>query len=350
MTSKRKGRNVSRRGVLASAAGAAGFGLAGCVGAGSQNGGEVGDGDENGGNAEYTVTASFFTFYDFARKVADGTPVAVENLVPTGLHGHGWEPDPSITRDIIDSDAFVHVGPDFQPWADRAIETVRSDDADTRLIDAREGVDLIDLADTVEEDEEVDRGKDPHFWLDPQRAKRSVDNIAAGISGIAPDHEEAFVENADAVKAELDDLDAEWESIVAEAERDVTFFAAHNAFEYVGQRYGVTIQPLVSNLAADDDVRPADMQRAQETIADNDIRYIGAAVFEPRRPARQLVEDTDVEAYYPVTPYAGTTEEWVDRGWGYFEIARNINTKTFEIALGATEPDADFDEEWRNFE
>lgn len=104
---------------------------------------------------------------------------------------------------------------------------------------------------------------------------------------------------------ELDDLDAEWESIVAEAERDVTFFAAHNAFEYVGQRYGVTIQPLVSNLAADDDVRPADMRRAQETIADNDIRYIGAAVFEPRRPARQLVE-----AYYPVTPYADTTESY----------------------------------------
>jgi zinc transport system substrate-binding protein len=134
------------------------------------------------------------------------------------------------------------------------------------------------------------------------------------------------------------------------AERDVVFLAAHNAFEYVGQRYGATIQPLVTNLAADGDVRPADRRRAEDTITENDIRYIGAAVFEPRRPARQLRDGTGVEAYYPVTPYAGTTQEWVDRGWGYFEIARNINMNTFEIVLGAGEPDPEFDEEWRNFE
>jgi len=75
--------------------------------------------------------ASFFSFYDFARKIARETPVTLKNLVPTGLHGHGWEPDASVTRDIIDADAFVHVGEDFQPWADRAIQTIEDDDADT---------------------------------------------------------------------------------------------------------------------------------------------------------------------------------------------------------------------------
>lgn len=344
MTSKRKRWNVSRRSVLVAGAGAAGMGLAGCFGSGD-GGTDAGEDD-----AEISVVASFFSFYDFARKVADGTPVAVENLVPTGLHGHGWEPDPSITRDIVDADAFLHVGSDFQPWADRAIETVEDDNADTHLINAREGIELIGLADTVEDDEEVGDGRDPHFWLDPQLAKQSVDNIAAGIAEITPDHEDALAGNADEVKAELDDLDAEWESIVDDAERDVTFLAAHNAFEYIGQRYDLTIQPLVTNLAADDDVRPADMRRAQETIADNDIRYMGAAVFEPRRPAQQLRDQTDVEAYYPVTPYAGTTEEWVNQDWGYFEIARNINMETFKIVLGAEEPNSDFDEEWRNFE
>jgi zinc transport system substrate-binding protein len=166
---------------------------------------------------------------------------------------------------------------------------------------------------------------------------------------IAPDDTDAFRDNAETVKTELDAIDAEWEAIFEAAERDVVFLAAHNAFAYVGERYGATIQPLVTTLAAEGTVRPTDMQRAEDTIAEHGIRAIGAAVFESRRPARQLLAETDVEAYYPVTPYAGTTPEWVDRGWGYFEIARNINMPTFEIVLDAADPDPDFVEEWRNF-
>jgi zinc transport system substrate-binding protein len=330
---------MTRRSVLAGAGGAA-AGLAGCLGQASED-------DDDG---QTVAVSSFFTFFDFARKVADGTAISVNNLVPTGLHGHGWEPDPSITRDIIDADAFLHVGSDFQPWADRAINTIDDEDADTDLINVRDGVDLIPLADTLTEEEEVEGGMDPHFWLDPQRAKQSVDNIADGFAAIAPDEESALTDNATRVKSELDAVDAEWQTIFDEAERDVVFLAAHNAFEYLSRRYDATIQPLVTNLAANNDVRPTDRAKAQDTIEEYDIRYIGAAVFEPLRPAQQLVADTDVEAYYPVTPYAGTTQEWADKGWGYFEIARQINMNTFKIVLDSGEPDSDFVTEWENFE
>ena len=319
-------------------------GFTGCVGSGS--GGAGGTDDTEGP----VVVASFFTFHDFARKVADGTPVTVENLVPTGLHGHGWEPDPSITRDIVDADAFLHVGPDFQPWADRAIDTVEDEDTETRMVNVREGVELLPLAEGLDEDEEVGSGMDPHFWLDPVRAKRSVENIAEGLAEVTPENEDELERNADEVKSELDSIDDEWSSVFEGPDHDIIFLAAHNAFGYISERYDANIQPLVTNLAATDDIRPADMRRAQDTIAENDIRNIGAAVFEPRRPARQLLERTGVEAYYPVTPYAGTTQDWVERGWGYFEIARRINMETFRILLGSGEPSAGFEEEWRNFE
>ncbi|MEF8780097.1 MAG: metal ABC transporter substrate-binding protein [Haloferacaceae archaeon] len=341
------GDTASRRRFLTGAASSVALATAGCVGGASQSD-ERGDTDRDDAPV---VVASFFTFYDFTRRIAAGTPVRVHNLVPVGLHGHGWEPDPSITRDIIDADAFVHVGEGFQPWADRAIQTVRDDDAGTHLIDAREGIDLLALADTLEEDEEVGDGKDPHFWLDPIRAKSAVENLVIGLAETFPGHEADFVENAETLNEELEALDGRWQRVFDDAKREVVFLAAHNAFEYVGDRYGAKIQPLVTNLAATDDVRPADMRRAQETIADNDIRYIGAAIFEPRRPAKQLLEGTAVEAYYPVTPYAGTRREWVDRGWGYLEIARNINVPTFEIVLGTAAPEeTSLGEEWRNFE
>jgi zinc transport system substrate-binding protein len=312
--------------------------------------------DDSEGSVE--VVASFFSFYDFARQVADGTPVTVENLVPAGLHGHGWEPNATVTQDIIEADAFLHVGSDFQPWADRAIETVRSDGVDTRLVNVREGVDLVDLAASLDREEEgigENRAKDPHFWLDPQRAQQSVDNITEAFVELVPDREEAFRANADAYKSDvLQQIDRDYRAIFDAADRNVVQLAAHNAFQYIGVTYDVRMRPLVTNLAASEDIKPSDITDAKRVIDEHGIEYIGAAVFESRRPAQQLVRETAVEAYFPVTPYAGVREEWVEEGWGYEEIAYNINMPTFEVALGTVRPDEagpnGWAREWRNFE
>jgi len=114
------------------------------------------------------------------------------------------------------------------------------------------------------------------------------------------------------------------------------------------------MRPLVTNLAASDDIKPSDITEAKETIDEYGIEYVGAAVFETRRPAQQLVRETAVKAYFPVTPYAGVREEWVEEGWGYEEIAYNINMPTFEVVLGNERPEDAGPEgwaaEWRNFE
>jgi len=339
----RRGR--SRRQVLAAGGGLLATGLAGCLGGSAASGGPV-------------AVASFFSFYDFGREIASDTPLTVENLVPTGLHGHGWEPNASVTRDIIEADAFVHVGPGFQPWADRAIQTLRDDDVDTALIDVREGVELVDLAASLDPDEEgvgEQQGKDPHFWLDPKRAEQSVDNITEGFVDLLPDHADRFRENAETYKTDvLRRIDDDYRAIFDAADRDVVQLAAHNAFQYIGVAYGVEMRPIVTNLAASGDVTPADMRDAQAVISENDIRYIASGVFESRRPAKQLLSETRVEAYFPVTPYAGVREDWVAEDWGYEEIADNINMPTFEVVLGNESPeDAGPDgwaDEWRNFE
>jgi len=339
---------LSRRAALTAGAGAFSVGLAGCTsGAGST---AAADGP--------VVTASFFSFYDFARVVADGTPIRVENLVPTGLHGHGWQPNASITREIIESDAFLHVGEGFQPWADRAIQTMDDDGVDTALINAREGVELLDLAASLDSEEEgvgEQQGKDPHFWLDPQRAKRAIDNITEGLVDLLPDAEATLRENAERYKSEtIDDIDASYQAIFDAADRDVVQLAAHNAFQYIGARYDVAMRPIVTNLAASGEVAPEDMRQAQAVIAENDIRYVANGVFESRRPAKQLIEETQAEAYFPVTPYAGVREGWVEQNWGYAEIAYNINMPTFEVVLGNKPPaEAGPDgwaDQWRNFE
>ncbi|WP_336023896.1 metal ABC transporter substrate-binding protein [Halobellus salinisoli] len=349
---------LSRRRALLAGSGVLAAALAGCTGAGGQQANRTTASSFEDDEDAPVVVASFFSFYDFARNVARDTPIDVRNLVPTGLHGHGWEPNAQITREIIEADAFIHVGENFQPWADRAITTIKADGVETELINARAGIELVDLAASLDPEEEgvgENRGRDPHFWLDPQRAKQSVRTITDGLVDIAPEHEETLRENAETYQREvLDRIDADYRSIFDAADRDVVQLAAHNAFQYIGVAYGIQMRPLVTNLAASDDIKPSDITDAKETIDEYGIRYIGAAVFETRRPAEQLIRETAVEAYFPVTPYAGVREDWVESGWGYEEIAYNINMPTFEVVLGNKPPEEagpdGWAEKWRNFE
>ena len=345
---------MTRRRALLAGSGVLTAGVAGCTGSADQGAGSNGAGDGDGP----VVVASFFSFFDFAREVAADTPVTVKNLVPTGLHGHGWEPNASVTKEIIQADAFIHVGQDFQPWADRAIQTLEDDDIDTDLINAREGIELESLAATLDKEEEgvgEGRGRDPHFWLDPLRAKQSVDNITDGLVELAPDYEATFRDNAAAYNSEvLQRIDEDYADIFDRADRKVVQLAAHNAFQYIGVRYGVEMRPLVVNLAASGDVKPSDITEAKRVIEENDINYIANGVFESRKPAKQLLAETQVQAYFPVTPYAGVREKWVQNDWGYEEIAYNINMPTFEVVLGNKRPEEvgpdGWHEEWSNFE
>ena len=133
-------RVFSRRKAIASGVGALTAGVAGCMGGASDSTAPQRTGEERGPVA----VASFFSFYDFARTIADGTPIEVRNLVPAGIHGHGWEPNASITKDIIEADAFVHVGPGFQPWADDMVSSLQSDDAAVTVVSAGSSVSLAD--------------------------------------------------------------------------------------------------------------------------------------------------------------------------------------------------------------
>ncbi len=222
---------------------------------------------------------------EFARRVA-GDAASVSGLVPLGQHGHGWQPSATIGRDVRAADAFVYVGEGFQPWADRLVTTLREEGSATTTIAAREGVDLLPPP-----EDGHDGGEDPETIHDGE-------------------HEEDGHEG--------------------EGEHDGD---GHDAFQYLGQRYGVEIHAL-SGISPDANPSPADVRRAQELVGHEGITHVLAPAFESDRAARQLVEDTAAEAVLPVTSFAGLKREWVDNGWGYREVMERVNLDSLVTALG----------------
>ncbi|ARS88789.1 metal ABC transporter solute-binding protein, Zn/Mn family [Natrarchaeobaculum aegyptiacum] len=123
---------LTRRRILLGTGGLA-AGLAGCL-------------DDRGqGGAETWATASFFTLSEFTRAVT-GDLHTVENAVPSGEHGHEWEPPIDMLPRVVESDVFVYIGTEgFQPWVDDALDQIETYYADdVSLVDAAKGIELLE--------------------------------------------------------------------------------------------------------------------------------------------------------------------------------------------------------------
>lgn len=358
----------TRRRLLCSAAGVAVGATAGCLGTSGDTDAE--STDENTGS----VQASFFVLSDFASHVADDVDVDVDNLVPFGQHGHGWEPGPNIQRDVLKSDAFVYVGEGFQPWADKIVRNLRADGSDVKVIEAWHGIDLLPTSgdhdehsegngehdggngehgndESTEQSSEAghdgqsestssgeggDHGhgaKDPHFWLDPDRAKQSVETIASGLAEIDPENESAYTANANSFAERLTALDETYEERLSGRTTDTVLLAGHNSIRYLSHRYDFHVEAL-TGLSPDAEPSLKDTKRAQRLVEEHDIEYILAPVFESDRAAKRLVEETDAKEYLPLTPVPSLTDEWQEKGWGFIDVMENVNLPSLEKALG----------------
>ena len=331
----------TRRDLLASAAGAVAFGsLAGCLGGGN-------DSDGDGGSAGVTAQSTFFVFGDVAAQVAGDTATA-ELLVPLGQHGHGWEPGPRVRQDIRDADVLFHGMDGFQPWVGDIAGDLAADGADVTTVDVSADVDLLaagashDHGDGKKEeqtheeggDDHDDGAVDPHFWMDPTRVRTAVGTVREALADVDTDDADAYADNAEAFGERLAALDERIASTVEAGSKDVILVAGHDAFQYLGDRYGVRVESL-TGVSPDDRPTPADIQRAQEIIDAHDLSYICADPLESQQAADQLVAETDAEDSLPLTSIPGLKDEWDEDGWGYVDVMENVNLPTLERALGA---------------
>lgn len=192
------------------------------------------------------------------------------------------------------------------------------------------------------EEVEVDAFHDPHIWVDPVHAQSVVDLFAAELGAVFPDHADTFEENAGDYKEELTRIDDAFEQLVADAELDVAVLVAHDAFQYLEQRYGFELQTPVG-VTPDAVEGIEDVASLAETIETYEIETILYDPFEAPDPdndipraAQVLIEDTETaENAAPLTPVEATTPRWRDEGYGWIEQMESINLPSLRAALKA---------------
>ncbi len=192
------------------------------------------------------VVVSTFALYDIARHLL-GQEAEVQMLVPFGRDVHSFEPTPQDMIRVEKSRLFLYSGAGLEPWAERFGGFANAVDM-SRYVTLEKHAE--EHHDGDGEHGHVHEGAyDPHYWLD-------IDNMIALVKAM----ETLFAERLgmDAAKLRkrgqayierLRVLDALYKKRLSDC-RLHTIVVGHNAFGYLGHRYGFDVEAL-SGLSPD---------------------------------------------------------------------------------------------------
>lgn len=282
------------------------------------------------------VMASFYTMYDFAKKVG-GDKVDVKNMVPAGTEPHDWEPAATDIKNLEDADVFIYNGVDMEHWTEEVLDSL--DNRSLKVVEAARGISLIKGEDHDEDkdhdkddqdkDEHDEDGHDPHVWLNPLNAKAEMENIKNALVEADPKNKAYYTENYDKYAKELDQLDAEYKKEL-EATKSKNIITAHEAFGYLCSAYGLN-QVGIEGLSPDSEPEPS---RMNEIIGFAKAQGVKTIFFEELvnpKVAETIAKEIGAKVEV-LNPLEGLSEEEEKAGDDYFSVMK-ANLKKLKAAL-----------------
>ena len=188
------------------------------------------------------VVATFPDLADITRQIGKEL-VSVESFATGVEDPHGVPVRPSFVPRLNRADVLVLTGlGDEHSWLPALLEVANN----AKILPGRSG--YIDCAvgiSVLETPIRIDRAEgdlhpqgNPHYMLDPVRAKIAAQNVAAGLARNFPQNQQAFDKNLKAYLAELDSWIARWEKMAAPL-RGIKYVDYHPAWVYFADRFGM---------------------------------------------------------------------------------------------------------------
>jgi zinc transport system substrate-binding protein len=175
-----------------------------------------------------------------------GDHVRVRALTRPGQSPETFEPTPQMVTALSRADLFVGTGMPFEKaWIGR----LRAANPNMRVLDAREGIDLLPLDDHGHDHDHdhdgQDQGRDeymagdPHIWTSPLLVARISAKIRDTLAELDPANAGDYARNQAAFAAELVALDQEIRTQLKELPNR-KFLVFHPAWGYFANAYGLT--------------------------------------------------------------------------------------------------------------
>jgi zinc transport system substrate-binding protein len=189
---------------------------------------------------EKTILVSIAPYAFFVHRIA-GEDLAVMTLIPEGANPHLYEPTPKEVEKIRGAKLWVRLGESFD---DKVLKVMVEQNPDMQIVPVTDGITLLSSC----EEEGVhhnhsscshsNEGKDFHIWLSPRLAKTQAQTIAQALIESFPEHRATYESRLQAFLEELDQLDREIVSLLADRQGDA-ILVSHPSFAYFCRDYGL---------------------------------------------------------------------------------------------------------------
>ncbi len=265
-------------------------------------GGQGRAGEATGERALEVVT-SFYPLEHLVGQVA-GDRVEVSTLTGPGVDPHSLELTPQAVARVGRADLVVYSS-GLQAAVDRAVETQAPQSA----------FDVVPAADVRPTGSSSH--PDPHWWLDPARYADVTAAVAAELTRLDPDGEEAYAQGAKAFTDELAALDAELDQGLAGCRQQVVV-TSHEAFGYLTDRYGLD-QVGIAGLSPEAEPSPARLAQITATVRETGVGTVYAEVVLGSGLAEAVARETGAQVLV-LDPVEGLTG--ASAGTDYLSVMR----------------------------
>jgi len=276
--------------------------------------------NQNGNSSTVQVATSFYPLYFFTQQIG-GDKANVINITPAGAEPHDYEPTPKDIAQIETSKMLVLNGGGLEAWGSDIQQNLNG--KNTVVITAGEGL----TNQKVEEDGQAI--VDPHIWQSPPLAKEMVDKITDGFIQIDPNNKDYYLQNAEALKAKLDDLDKQYKDGLASCQ-EKNIITSHAAFGYLATAYGLNQVPI-SGLSPDAEPSPQQLADVVKFAKANNVKYIFFESLVSPKLSDTIASEVGAKTLI-LNPIEGLTDQEISQGKNYFtEMQSNLNN--LQIAL-----------------
>jgi len=269
--------------------------------------------------AELRITTSFYPIYLATLNVARDIPgVAVINLTKplTGcLHDYQLTPDDLVS--LSKADIFVVNGAGMEAFLDKAVQQVPR----LKVIQASTGIALLSTGGSV----------NPHAWVSVALHMKQVENIAAELARLDPDHADLYRKNAAAYLTKLDTLRMAMHAGLQNIKtREIITF--HEAFPYFAEEFGLTIVAVIERDPGSEP-NARELAQAITLVKKTGIKAIFAEPQYSAKAAETIARETGATVYRLDPVVTGPM-----KADAYLTIMQT-NLRTLKEALGRQTPD-----------
>jgi manganese/zinc/iron transport system substrate-binding protein len=217
---------------------------------------------------------------DVAQAVG-GDRVDVVTLVGPGVDPHLFRPTRAAVAEIVAADLVVTNGLHLEGRLGAALGRVEA-----------AGRPVVAVAEAVAEEMliEEEGAADPHVWMDASLWARTAIPVAEAMAAVDPANASGYRERAAEFAREAEALDAELAAMYATIpEGRRTLVTAHDAFGYLGRRYGIEVVG-VQGLSTESEAGLRDLEATVAMLVERKIPAVFVESTVSPRTVQALVD------------------------------------------------------------